>query len=48
MVRRRSQVLDYDSAKSMAANGKDADMSPFSATSKLFEQGRERNSVPIR
>eukprot|EP00775_Hariotina_reticulata_P011005 gene11005-11159_t len=47
MVRRRSQLLDYDSAKSMGANGKDADMSPFSATSKLFEQGRERNSVPI-
>lgn len=37
MARLRSNTIDYQAAKAMNAVSKDADMSPFSACSKLFE-----------
>lgn len=38
MVRLRQSSLDYEGAKRMSAISKDADMSPFNACGKLFEQ----------
>lgn len=37
MSRLRTTNLDYNAAKALGAQGKDADMSPFSASTKLLE-----------
>jgi hypothetical protein len=45
MARLRANRLDFAAAKGMSAVSKDADMSPFTASSRLFDAARQGDTA---